>query len=126
MAVDAAGRDDLALAGDDLGPGTDNDVDAGLNVGISRLADSADLAGANAEIGFDDAPMIQDDGIRDNRVDRALGSDALPLPKKPRLTGRPSAACSMRARCHGPGVQVVAAVPAAGPVPPPSIVVMPL
>jgi hypothetical protein len=32
----------------------------------------------------------------------------------------------MRARCHGPGVQVVAAVPASGFVPPPSIVVMPL
>ena len=32
---------------------------------------------------------------------------------------------SMRARCQGPGVQVVAAVPVAGPVPPPSIVVMP-
>ena len=27
--------------------------------------------------------------------------------------------------CHGPGVQVVANVPCAGPVPPPSIVVMP-
>src|SRR5438045_2391541 len=46
---------------------------------------------------------------------RAFGSDAFPLPKKPRLTGMPSAACRMRARCHGPGVQVVAAVPAAGP-----------
>ena len=31
----------------------------------------------------------------------------------------------MRARCHGPGVQVVALVPVAGPVPPPSMVVMP-
>ena len=31
----------------------------------------------------------------------------------------------MRAMCHGPGVQVVAMVPVAGPVPPPSIVVMP-
>ena len=31
----------------------------------------------------------------------------------------------MRARCHGPGVQVVASVPCAGPVPPPSMVVMP-
>ena len=31
----------------------------------------------------------------------------------------------MRARCHGPGVQVVAAVPVAGPVPPPTSVVMP-
>ncbi len=31
----------------------------------------------------------------------------------------------MRARCQGPGVQVVAAVPVAGPVPPPIIMVMP-
>ncbi len=41
------------------------------------------------------------------------------------LTGNASAACSMRARCQGPGVQVVAEVPVAGPVPPPTIVVMP-
>src|ERR1051326_163334 len=80
MAVDAAGRDDLALAGDDLGPGTDNDIDAGLDVGVARLADAGDAPVANANIGFDDAPMIQDDGIRDNRVDRALGARALPLP----------------------------------------------
>ena len=32
----------------------------------------------------------------------------------------------MRSRCQGPGVQVVASVPVAGPVPPPSMVVMPL
>ena len=32
----------------------------------------------------------------------------------------------MRSRCHGPGVQVVAFVPVAGPVPPPIIVVTPL
>ena len=31
----------------------------------------------------------------------------------------------MRARCQGPGVQVVALVPVAGPVPPPSMVVTP-
>ena len=31
----------------------------------------------------------------------------------------------MRPRCHGPGVQVVAKVPCAGPVPPPSIEVTP-
>ena len=31
----------------------------------------------------------------------------------------------MRPICHGPGVQVVAMVPAAGPVPPPSMVVTP-
>src|ERR1051325_11506685 len=80
MAIDAAGRDDLALAGDDLGPGTDNDIDAGLDVGVAPLADAGDAPVANANIGFDDAPMIQDDGIRDNRVDRALRARALPLP----------------------------------------------
>ena len=52
-------------------------------------------------------------------------AEALPFPKKPRFIGRPSAASSIRAICHGPGVQVVAEVPAAGPVPPPSIVVTP-
>jgi hypothetical protein len=55
----------------------------------------------------------------------AAGREALPLPAKPRLTGNASAAWIMRPRCHGPGVQVVALVPAAGPVPPPSIEVTP-
>ncbi len=57
---------------------------------------------------------------------RASGRLALPLPRKPRFMGKASAACSMRARCQGPGVQVVALVPVAGPVPPPSMVVTPL
>ena len=47
------------------------------------------------------------------------------MPAKPRLTGNASAAWIMRAMCQGPGVQVVALVPVAGPVPPPSIVVTP-
>ncbi len=53
------------------------------------------------------------------------GRLAFPLPRKPRFIGSASAACSMRATFHGPGVQVVAVVPAAGPVPPPIIVVTP-
>lgn len=56
---------------------------------------------------------------------RPSGFEPLPLPSKPMLTGNVSAACSMRAMYHGPGVQVVALVPAAGPVPPPIIVVTP-
>jgi hypothetical protein len=55
----------------------------------------------------------------------AAGREALPLPAKPRLTGKASAAWIMRAMCQGPGVQVVAKVPCAGPVPPPSIEVTP-
>ena len=55
----------------------------------------------------------------------AAGRQALPLPEMPMLTGTPSTACSIRAMCQGPGVQVVASVPCAGPVPPPSRVVTP-
>ena len=55
----------------------------------------------------------------------AAGKLALPLPRKPRFIGNASAACSMRSMCHGPGVAVVAKVPVAGPVPPPSMVVTP-
>ena len=55
----------------------------------------------------------------------ASGRLALPLPRRPKFIGQASQACNMRAMFQGPGVQVVAAVPAAGPVPPPSIVVTP-
>ena len=48
-----------------------------------------------------------------------------PLPVKPRLIGSPSAACNMRSRLKGPGLQVVAHVPVAGPLPPPISVVRP-
>ena len=50
---------------------------------------------------------------------------ALPLPRKPRFIGNASAAASIECICHGPGVQVVAKVPVAGPVPPPIMVVTP-
>ena len=56
----------------------------------------------------------------------ASGRLALPLPRKPMFMGRLSTACSILPMCQGPGVQVVALVPVAGPVPPPSMVVTPL
>ncbi len=55
----------------------------------------------------------------------APGSEALPLPASPMFIGKASKDWIMRPRCQGPGVQVVASVPCAGPVPPPSIVVRP-
>ena len=57
---------------------------------------------------------------------RPSGKLAFPFPKKPRFIGNASAACNIFAICQGPGVAVVAFVPVAGPVPPPSIVVIPL
>ena len=53
------------------------------------------------------------------------GKLKLPLPNNPMFIGKSSMACNMVAICHGPGVTVVADVPAAGPVPPPTIVVTP-
>ena len=56
---------------------------------------------------------------------RLARSTALPLPRNPKFIGHASAASSIRARFQAPGVQVVALVPVAGPVPPPIMVVMP-
>ena len=55
----------------------------------------------------------------------ASGREALPLPESATFIGTASIAWSIRATCQGPGVQVVASVPCAGPVPPPSMVVTP-
>ena len=55
-----------------------------------------------------------------------LSSEQLPFPKNPRFIGYSSAAFNIIARFQGPGVQVVAFVPSAGPVPPPIMVVTPL
>ncbi len=70
--VEAAGGEDLALAGDDLGAGADDDGDAGLDVGIAGLADGGDVAVLDADVGFDDAPVIEDQRIGDDGVDGAL------------------------------------------------------
>ena len=78
--VDAAGGDDAALSGDRFGPWPDHDVDAGLDIGVAGFADPADAAVADADIGFDDAPMVEDHGIGDDGVDGAVGAGRLPLP----------------------------------------------
>lgn len=47
------------------------------------------------------------------------------LPVKPKFSGSSSVDSSINFMCTGAGVQVVARVPSAGPVPPPTNVVMP-
>ncbi len=56
---------------------------------------------------------------------RGVSDEAFPLPEKPRFIGKASDASIIFEMCHSPGVQVVAFVPVAGPVPPPNIVVTP-
>ena len=76
VAVDAAGRGDQALAGDDLGPGADHQPvgDAVHDVRVAGLADTDDAAVVDADVGLDDADQgIEDDGVRDDQVERAGG-----------------------------------------------------
>ena len=70
MRVDAAGGEDAMLAGNDLGGRPDLETwrYAVQNVRVSRLADGADTAVAHADVGFDDAPVVDHDGIGDHEV----------------------------------------------------------
>ena len=71
VGVEAAGGEDLALAGDDLGAGADDDRDARLDVRVAGLADAGDAAVLQADVGLDDAPMVDDQRVGDDGVDRA-------------------------------------------------------
>ena len=72
VGVEAAGGEDLAFAGDHLGARPDDDGDTGLNVRIAGLADGVDVAVLEADIALYDPPMIDDQHIGDDGVDRAL------------------------------------------------------
>src|SRR3546814_9764123 len=79
MGIEAAGGDDLALAGNRLGARADDDVDAGLDVRVAGLADGMDAAVLEPDIGLDDAPVIEDQGVGDHGIDGALGIGHLAL-----------------------------------------------
>ena len=71
--VDAAGGEDAMLAGNDLGgrPDLQTRRHAVLDVRVAGLADGDDAAVANADVRFDDAPVVDDDGVGDHEVGRA-------------------------------------------------------
>ncbi len=79
VAVDAAGGEDLALAGDHLGAGPDDDGDARLDVGVAGLADGGDAAVAQADVGLVDAGVVDDQRVGDDGVDGAVGAGGLRL-----------------------------------------------
>ena len=66
--LDGARRDDEALARDDLGARADDDVHARLHVGVAGLADGHDAAGLDADVGLDDAPVVEDEGVGQHTV----------------------------------------------------------
>ena len=77
--IEAAGGEDLAFAGDHFGAGPDDDGDAGLDVRIAGFANRRDEPVLQAHIGLHDPPMVEDDGVGDDRVDRAARVGGLRL-----------------------------------------------
>jgi hypothetical protein len=71
VAVDAAGGDDVAFAADDLGARADDDVHARLGVGVAGLADGHDAPALQADVGLDDAPVVDDQRVGQHAVHRA-------------------------------------------------------
>jgi hypothetical protein len=74
VAVDAAGREDPAVPGEHLGAGADDQVrvDAVHRVRVAGLAQRHDAAVADADVGLDDPPVVEDDRTGDHQVGRAL------------------------------------------------------
>ena len=68
VGVDGAGGDDQAFGGDDLGAGADDDVHARHHILVAGLADGHDALALQADIGLDDAPVVEDQGIGDDAV----------------------------------------------------------
>ncbi len=76
VAVDAPGGQDHAVAGEDLGRGTDHQrgVDAVHRVGVARLADADDAPVAHADVGLHHTPVVEDHRTGDHEIGRALGA----------------------------------------------------
>ncbi|MNF83857.1 hypothetical protein D3C84_661930 [compost metagenome] len=73
VGVDAAGGEDHAFAGDDFGAGANGDVDVGLDVRVAGLADRRDAPVLEADVGLDDAPVVDDQRVGDQGVDHFGG-----------------------------------------------------
>src|SRR6202034_3558109 len=69
VCVKAAGGEDLAFTGDYFGSGPDDNRNSGLDIGIAGLADRGDAVALDADVGFDNAPMVENQRVGDDRID---------------------------------------------------------
>ena len=74
VGVDASCSNDLPLAGNDLGARPDDDSDVVLNVWVSSFPHANDTALLNADVCFNDAPMIDDQRIGNDGVNGLSGT----------------------------------------------------
>src|SRR5690606_40333389 len=63
---------------DHLGARTNHQIDTGLDVRVAGLADAGDAPAADADVCFDDAPLVEDEGAGDDGVAHLVAC-ALPL-----------------------------------------------
>lgn len=68
VGVNAASGEDFAFTGDNFGAGADDNGDVRLGVGVAGFADGGDSAVLQADVGFDDAPPIEYQGVGDDGV----------------------------------------------------------
>ena len=68
VGVDATGRKDQPLARDSLCSGSDDDVHAGLDVGVSRAPNARDAAVLDPDVGLHDAPVVQNQCVGDDHI----------------------------------------------------------
>src|SRR5260370_23300461 len=79
MRVDATGGDNPTFAGDRLGSRSDDYVDVRLHVGIAGFAYGGNTPVLDADIGFDNSPVIENERVGDDRITRALAAGTLRL-----------------------------------------------
>ena len=75
VGVDPARRDDPPLARDDLRGGSDHHSrrDTGHQIGIARLPDPDDAAALDPDVRLHDPPMVEDERVGDDAVERPFG-----------------------------------------------------
>src|SRR6266566_1052684 len=79
MRIDAAGCDNLAFASDHFGCGPYDYGDVRLHVRIASLPYGCNMAVFDRDIGFHDSPMIENQGVGDDGINRALAAGTLRL-----------------------------------------------
>src|SRR5262249_1718564 len=79
VSVETAGGEDFSFARDHLGARPDPAGDARLDVRMAGLADCGNPPFLEADVGFDDAPVIEDQRIGDDGVDGAPAAGDLAL-----------------------------------------------
>jgi hypothetical protein len=77
--INAACRDDLSFASDSFRPRSDDNIYIRLNIRISCLADCRNMAISNADICFYDSPVVENQRVGNDGINRSFGSGTLRL-----------------------------------------------